>query len=514
VIETFGQFERNNADEHGSSAHVGYSHKSLRLAGLQILHVPIERHFKLRSISQIVQYAYGKTSRPQNHAYDGGRDGKHTVAAVHAPSVSVGGWRTKAAACLITGKAYHNECSQPSGSCSQNIGSTPQRPSVHSAQPGSGGSVIDLREKLKIMWGNIIGHHIRRCNRNLFLVNVCVLAALGFWGYTSERYLYNCAVGPLLITQEELFRVSDPTNMLRNFVSISGIQPLETGLQDIEKAEGSPAKVKADYFAAPIQGRLLLIKSPEPRPTSNYEGALLPVPPNVQSWLQKNLLDEKHRQFHDVFLPYLVDANSFRKQAYICLAFCLPLGLLAAYNVRNAITRMNNIEASPIYQWLCHYDQSPPAVAQMIDQDLKTTGDIHSAGSVQVTTSWLLNKRFFTVDVSHLNEIVWVYQKVTQHSYNLIPTGKSHQVVVSDKWGRTIELTFGRGKIASEKAAALLQVIGTRIPWVVAGYSEELKQEYLKNRPQFVTAVDERRNAFVDQPSTWPSEWGVKPDIV
>jgi hypothetical protein len=364
------------------------------------------------------------------------------------------------------------------------------------------------------MWDNIIGHHVRRCNRNLLLVNVCLLAALAFLAYTFERYLYNCAVGPLPLTQEELFRVSDPTNMARYFVAISGLQPLETGLQDIEKTEGKTTKVKAEYFAAPIQGKFLFIRSPEARPTSDYRGALLPVPATVQSWFQKNLLDKRSQQFRDVFLPYLVDTNDFRREAYIALAICIPLGLLGAYNIKKALTRMSNIQTSPLYRWLCRYDQSPVAVAQMIDEDLKVTGNTHSAGSVQITSSWLLNKRFFHLDVMHLNEIVWIYQKVTQHSYNFIPTGKSYEVVVSDNSGRTLEVNFGRGKKASEKAVALLQVIGSRIPWVVAGYSDELKQEYTKNRPQFVTAVDERRNAFVGQPSTWPSEWGAKPDTL
>ena len=123
--------------------------------------------------------------------------------------------------------------------------------------------------------------------------------------------------------------------------------------------------------------------------------------------------------------------------------------------MKKALTRMNNIELSPVFRWLCHYDQPPTTVAEMIDQDLKASGETHSAGSMQISPSWLLKKRLFHLDVAHLNEIVWIYQKVTQHSYNLIPIGKSHQIVVSDTWGRQIEVNLGGGKKAKENATSL-----------------------------------------------------------
>lgn len=49
------------------------------------------------------------------------------------------------------------------------------------------------------MSGTIIERQIRRCNRNLFLVNVGVIALVLLWVILGQRYLYNCAAGPFPI---------------------------------------------------------------------------------------------------------------------------------------------------------------------------------------------------------------------------------------------------------------------------------------------------------------------------
>jgi hypothetical protein len=336
----------------------------------------------------------------------------------------------------------------------------------------------------------------------LLLVNAGILAALLIWGYRADRYLYNCLAGPFTISQDELLRVINPRDMFRYFVTVDGLKPLETGLQNIEQTEDKythevkSKKVTATYFAARVHDKLLLIKSPDATAVASYRGALLPVAADVHSWFQKELLDEKKLSFYSVFLPFFVDATSFRSNAYISLAVAVPIGLLAAYNVKRAITRMNDMQMSPIYKWLEHYDVPPAAVSHMIEQELKAGGTTISVGSLRLTSSWLLNRTFFHLDVVHLNEIVWIYQKVTKHYHNFIPTGKSYGVIVSDKWGRQIEVDLGRGK-AKEDAPSFLHNLGSRIPWVVAGYSDELKRHYAKNRADFVAEVDERRKAFI-----------------
>jgi hypothetical protein len=353
------------------------------------------------------------------------------------------------------------------------------------------------------MWDNIVGRNIARCNRNLLWTNVVILSLLLFWAYSQQRYLFNCFAGPSPISQEQLSKINDPGGLRRYFVSIDQLKPFETGLQTIERTkdkytnEVRSERVTASYFAAPIQKKLLLIKSPNSSASARYEGALEPVPSDVRSYFQRQVLDKRQRKFEDVFLPYFVNAASFRTNAYIGLAFAVPLGLLAAYNIAKALTRINNIEASPVYKWLLHYDQPPAATGQMIDQDLKASGDSSTLRPFSLTSSWLLHKTFFNFKVTQLSEIVWVYQKVTRHSVNFIPTGKTYGVIIADKFGRKIEVDAGRG--AQEKVASFVTALVNRIPWVIAGYSDQLRNEYQKNRAAMIAAVDARRAQYSRQ---------------
>ena len=158
------------------------------------------------------------------------------------------------------------------------------------------------------MWENVIGRHIIRCNRNLLLVNAGVLTALLLWAGVSERYLYNCFNGPFHTTHNALINITNPDNLRRYFVSIDQLEPLETGLQDIETTKNKSTqevksrKVTATYFAAPLtESRVLLIKSPTSTSSSAYQGSLIAVPNDVRVYFQRELLDPKKRQFDDVF---------------------------------------------------------------------------------------------------------------------------------------------------------------------------------------------------------------------
>lgn len=351
------------------------------------------------------------------------------------------------------------------------------------------------------MWDNEIGRHIRRCNRNLFLTNAVIVAALLLWAYSSERYLYNCFAGPFPKSHDELFKLTDPGEMRHFFVSVEQLEPLETGLETIERTRDKythdvkSEKVAATYFAAPIDNKLLLIKSPTSFATSHYDGEVQSVPDEVRAYFQKELLDSRGRKFDDVFLPYVLDAGNFRANAYWALLIGLPVGLLAAFNICKAVRRMNNIELCPIFRSLNRFDE-PSTVATNIEQELRSQAVLSPVSSIRLSPSWLLYESFFGLDVLRLGEIVWIYEKVTKHSYNFIPTGKTHAVVIGDQRGGRLEVDAGRGK-AKEQVPHFIQVLVNRIPWVIAGYSNDLNRAFEKEPQAFVAAVAERRQEYL-----------------
>jgi hypothetical protein len=172
------------------------------------------------------------------------------------------------------------------------------------------------------MWDNVVGRHIRRCNRNLLLVNALILAALVLLAFANSRYLLNCFQSPFPINSEALDKTTDPTQEAHYYVSVDNLSVLETGLQWVEKSvdkytnEVKSQKVTATFFVAK-GARPLIVKSPLDSPATHYTGALIVVPADVRAYFQKEFLDGRQRQFDDVFAPFMLDATDFRSDAYI-----------------------------------------------------------------------------------------------------------------------------------------------------------------------------------------------------
>ena len=75
------------------------------------------------------------------------------------------------------------------------------------------------------------------------------------------------------------------------------------------------------------------------------------------------------------------------------------------------------------------------------------------------------------------------YQNTTTHRTNGIKTGTSYSVMI---WidGKKSATVLGMPNEAT--AQEMLRRINAQFPWVVVGYSEELRKMYNNNRAQFL----------------------------
>lgn len=80
-------------------------------------------------------------------------------------------------------------------------------------------------------------------------------------------------------------------------------------------------------------------------------------------------------------------------------------------------------------------------------------------------------------------KLIWAYQTTTTHRRNGINVGTTYSVMmyVDDK-RNSITLPMPNEAVTRE----MLQKINTTLPWVVVGYSDELKSMFNKNRAQFL----------------------------
>jgi len=348
------------------------------------------------------------------------------------------------------------------------------------------------------MWNNYIGGEIRRSNRNLLIVNaVLVLIVVGIF-VLSGRYLYNALAGPFPMTVDGLADIKDPQTASKYFVSLHGVQAREAGLQIMDQRVNKYSRkvtsesLSAVYFAFPVRTKLLLLKSPSTKAGQDYDGALVAVPKDVRDWYNGKLRP-RNLEFNDVFMPYMIDATSFRTEAYWLLAICGPLLLLGLYNLFKGVTRASNYASSPIAKQLALIGP-PEQVAAAIQNEILQYGNRSPLKGTMLTASWLMRSSFYGLKVSHLNDILWLYQKVTKHTTNGVPTGTTFSVTIGDRNGSRFECGGKQPEVVK-----FIETVYAGVPWVVTGYSPDLNTKFTKQRAEFAAMVQQRRDQLLAQ---------------
>ena len=342
------------------------------------------------------------------------------------------------------------------------------------------------------MWNNIIGQHIRRTNRTLLAVNGGIVIVLCALALLNGRYLFNFILGPFPTDRKTLVSIADPNQTFDYYVTIDGkVIPPAIG-REVEQRINKHTKkvesetVKAEYAVASISNRLLVIKFPGRADASQqqFTGTLVPMPGDMWAKLTQGPENKKHGM-DEVFLPYMLDATGFRTPGWIGLGIGLPLYVLCIWNVTRAIRRMAKVERHPISQGLSRFG-TPSEVAAGIDAEVKELIRLPS-GKVTLTRSWLLNSSTFGLEVFHVNELVWIYKKVTKHSVNFVPTGSTYAAMIHTRYGGSLEVP------AAHLTDGLLQQLVERAPWVLCGFDEQLAGYWKSDPGGVVAAVDDRR---------------------
>ncbi len=79
------------------------------------------------------------------------------------------------------------------------------------------------------------------------------------------------------------------------------------------------------------------------------------------------------------------------------------------------------------------------------------------------------------------NKLVWTYMNTVTHRTNGIKTGTTYNVQFESEGS-----SYAIGVDKQDTALAVLKKINETLPWVVVGYSDELKALYRKNRAEFL----------------------------
>ncbi|MGH9568530.1 MAG: DUF6709 family protein [Candidatus Angelobacter sp.] len=337
---------------------------------------------------------------------------------------------------------------------------------------------------------NWLEAEVKRANRNLLLANGFVLLCLLGMLYADWQYYANFALGCKLIDAAELSSLTSPTQHFRNFVTVRGSKSVASGYEDtVQNVEESSGQVvstetKDEYILLKVGERILLVKAPNSSQALEFSGQLAPTTDAVKRELIAKIASSSP-DIANMILPFTLDATDYRTQGYWALGIGVPLFLLCCWNLSKVFKRTAEPQLAPLWKHVSVYGNAEQLSSQ-IGSELLAPHDNYKG--LHVTQSWLIRKRLFSTWVSPLNDIVWVYKKVTRRSVNFIPTGKSYSAIIVGRHRQRIE-----HGLRQKNVDALLSQLALRVPWAVDTFNADLDNLWKKDPGRFIAAVDSRR---------------------
>lgn len=332
----------------------------------------------------------------------------------------------------------------------------------------------------------IVHTAIRRSNLRMLLgsavVAVIVLALLAL----NVRYFVNFVQGPTSITRDQLLALTDPATLDRYWTNVQGDDVIDTGAQYIRTDKYGKETVEANYPALLIGDRLLLVKSPSAATLTSYTGALTAIPADVQ----REVIDDiegLEPDFKGVFLPYMLDATSFRANGYIGLGIAIPLLLLCAFGVALGVRRSQEPARHPIMRNLATYGIAEQMAREIEHELLIPRATLHN---VRVTQNWIVYSKGATFDAMRLDQVLWVYKHVTKTKYyGVITVAKNYAIHLHDRNGRVMKIALRKEARTND----VLEMLMAAAPWVIAGFDPNIEKAWKKQRAELIAAVEQRR---------------------
>jgi uncharacterized protein DUF6709 len=335
------------------------------------------------------------------------------------------------------------------------------------------------------MW---VENEARRANRNLIVVNGLIAVVLVLIIAANFRYCVNFLRGCEPISAAELANLKSPEQRWRNFVTVTGDKVGKAGYEDIEeRRQGGQVvstEVKAEYIYLRVVDKILLVKASPGEGRLEYSGELTPTEGRIQDNLLRPFAAQQP-ELGAMLLPYTLNAANYRNNGYAMLGIMVPLLALAMWNILKAVRRSSEPQSAPAWKALSAFGNAEQ-LSQQIEADLQS-GGVRKYGNLQVGGQWMVRRKTFSTWVSPISDLAWVYKKVTKHSVNFIPTGKTYSVILVGRHRQRTEEQM-KEKTVNE----LLGDLAGRVPWAIFGFDQKLDRAWRKDPQSVISAVDSR----------------------
>ena len=328
-----------------------------------------------------------------------------------------------------------------------------------------------------------------RCLRRVVAWGLALGCAVWF-GFAQQRYIANFIMGPFGLGPAELESITSIDKAPQYFAKVTGSDALDTGIQQltIHKNYGveTSREVSGGYYALVVGDKFLVYKSSTGRQTT-VEGELAPMPADVQGYLFQT---PEMQAIRNRFYPFYVSDDSFRLPGYFAIAGVLVFIFLLIKQGVPAWRYLHDPKSHPVVTRVNSWGD-PVGIATEAERDARSP--LYKSSGWAITDKYLVQSTFFTFNLLRLLDLLWAYKKVTRHSVNFIPTGKTYDAVLICYGGA------GTIKGPEKAVDALLGFAAQRVPWAVFGFTKELEALFKKNTREFCTGVEQRKHEWMQK---------------
>ncbi|MDE6434935.1 MAG: hypothetical protein K2L07_11990 [Lachnospiraceae bacterium] len=114
--------------------------------------------------------------------------------------------------------------------------------------------------------------------------------------------------------------------------------------------------------------------------------------------------------------------------------------------------------------------------------------------NIRIDSEYFMAVKSARVFFAEVTDLLWVYPNVTQHSVNMIPTGKTYALMVRTVDGRKLQIPM-KNKAALEEAMAY---VAENLPYLYYGFDDNTHNFYKNSRQQMAEHVALRRQQFFE----------------
>lgn len=347
------------------------------------------------------------------------------------------------------------------------------------------------------MYNNIIFHEIKRILRNILLISGVALIISFAYLLRITLSFSTILRGPETIDIDNITKTKHRNPSNNDYVTVTGekIYNLQRSYTESDINDGElETNLKGKYFALRKGNKIIVGLVPKDEKADIVLSGFLYKLDDNETERFKNIVEECSAVADDdeygnkpVIIPYMIDGLIYDDYNNILIISASIVFVISLIFFIRCIVQWFKPERNKIYNKLRIYGK-PDEVINSIETDAKIYEPV-TYGKTIIFNNWIINKTAFGIKVVKIDKLIWVYKNIIKQRLNyIIPCGKEYSLMLC--LGNREIINF---KTSNKNVDKIMYKLKDCHPWIVFGYSEQLKSMWEYHFDEFRKTVNSRR---------------------